>query len=198
MGDGESKGDQSQIAVRVRVVCAITQPTRRVTRLGRRDASPFAPAAITGGRSSLRMAAASSECFQFSDISRRIRKLHKREYIVYSLHSWYYTFCMYIICPAVTRPPSIPMTSAPTGTQSRLHPLRHVSMSLVADLNSPPIQKIRTEEDVHVWKTTTGYRDYGLFLRRLTESVVGYSLPWSSQSPSTVRRRSISLASMPL
>ena len=41
----------------------------------------------------------------------------------------------------------------------------------------PPQNRIRTEDDVLVWKTTKGYQNYLLFLRRLNESVVGRVLP---------------------
>ncbi|TBU42796.1 Phosphotyrosyl phosphatase activator [Dichomitus squalens] len=40
-----------------------------------------------------------------------------------------------------------------------------------------PLLRIKTDEDVQLWKFTRGYQDYGLFLRRLAESVVGFNLP---------------------
>ncbi|OAX41909.1 Phosphotyrosyl phosphatase activator, partial [Rhizopogon vinicolor AM-OR11-026] len=40
-----------------------------------------------------------------------------------------------------------------------------------------PELKIRSDQDVEVWKSTRGYADYLLFLHRLSESVVGYMLP---------------------
>ena len=66
-----------------------------------------------------------------------------------------------------------------TSAQSVLLPLRHADVASVPNL---PVlsQKIRTEEDVYAWRRTRGYGDYGLFLRRLNESVVGYFLPWTS------------------
>lgn len=58
-------------------------------------------------------------------------------------------------------------------------PLRQVPIGELAKLPLPR-QVIKTEDDVHAWKLTRGYQDYGLFLRRLNESVVGHFLPWSS------------------
>ncbi|KAI0703840.1 hypothetical protein BC835DRAFT_1317809 [Cytidiella melzeri] len=72
------------------------------------------------------------------------------------------------------------MAAMPAGPQS----LRYVSIDDVAQLASVPSQTIRTDEDLERWRTTTGYRDYVVFLRRLNESVVGQTLPWSSSSPS--------------
>ncbi|GBE90054.1 Serine/threonine-protein phosphatase 2A activator 1 [Sparassis crispa] len=61
---------------------------------------------------------------------------------------------------------------------SDLPPLRHIAIAELrrADI---PTKKIHTDEDLVFWKTTRGYQDYGLFLRRLNESVVGYTLPWT-------------------
>ncbi|KII84348.1 hypothetical protein PLICRDRAFT_57753 [Plicaturopsis crispa FD-325 SS-3] len=64
-----------------------------------------------------------------------------------------------------------------------LPPLRHVAD--VARLPTVPVLKIHTDRDVETWKRTRGYQDYGLFLRRLTNSVVGYQLPWTNPSPSS-------------
>ncbi|KAK1219461.1 Serine/threonine-protein phosphatase 2A activator 1 [Marasmius sp. AFHP31] len=47
-----------------------------------------------------------------------------------------------------------------------------------------PTQKIRSDQDIEIWRSTRSYRDYSIFLRRLNESVVGFNLPWSSQHPS--------------
>lgn len=66
-----------------------------------------------------------------------------------------------------------------TSDQRSLLPLRLVDITTVASL-PVPTQKIKTEEDVEVWRLTRGYGDYALFLRRLNESVVGSFLPWSS------------------
>ena len=63
------------------------------------------------------------------------------------------------------------MTTKPT-----LRDLRQISLSNLDDLKSPE-QKIRYDEDVAHWKNTVGYQDYQLFLRRLNESVVGYTVP---------------------
>ncbi|PCH42685.1 PTPA-domain-containing protein [Wolfiporia cocos MD-104 SS10] len=60
-----------------------------------------------------------------------------------------------------------------------LPPLRQVFIQdLPAD--NTPATRIRTDEDLEAWKDTRGYQDYGLFIRRLTESVVGYFLPWTN------------------
>ncbi|KAH9948579.1 Phosphotyrosyl phosphatase activator [Amylocystis lapponica] len=59
-----------------------------------------------------------------------------------------------------------------------LPPLRHIPVSDL-HLDDVPTTKIRQDEDVEFWKTTRAYQDYGLFLRRLNESVVGCSLPWT-------------------
>lgn len=69
--------------------------------------------------------------------------------------------------------------------QPDLPPLKQVS---VADLPTMalPTLKIRTDEDVSVWRESEAYRDYGAFLRRLSESVVGHALPWISPAPSKV------------
>lgn len=74
------------------------------------------------------------------------------------------------------------MAATEAGHQS----LRHISIDAVAQLRSTPTQKIRTDEDLDLWRTTTGYRDFAVFLRRLSESVVGYTLPWSPPSQSEV------------
>ncbi|PPQ83972.1 hypothetical protein CVT25_000518 [Psilocybe cyanescens] len=64
--------------------------------------------------------------------------------------------------------------------------LREILLSEVSGFQSPPSLKIRTDDDVEHWKTTQSYIDYGIFLRRLNESVVGHFLPWEpeNQSPS--------------
>ncbi|KZT73453.1 Phosphotyrosyl phosphatase activator [Daedalea quercina L-15889] len=59
-----------------------------------------------------------------------------------------------------------------------LPPLRAVDVQELVKLDLPTT-KIRTDEDVGYWKTTRGYQDFGLFLRRLNESVVGYDLPYT-------------------
>jgi serine/threonine-protein phosphatase 2A activator len=69
-----------------------------------------------------------------------------------------------------------------------LLPLRQVSLSDLARLEDLPVPRIRVDGDVDEWRNTVGYRDFGLFLRRLNESVVGYDLPTDESSvPSQVR-----------
>lgn len=51
-----------------------------------------------------------------------------------------------------------------------------VSLSTLSQI-SPPTPKIHTDEDVAAWQRTSGYQIYGLFLRRLNDSVVGHELP---------------------
>lgn len=64
--------------------------------------------------------------------------------------------------------------------EDNLPPLPKVSIPNADRLEAPSL-KIRTEEDVTTWKSTKGYQNYMLFLRRLSESVVGRSLPQSEQ-----------------
>ncbi|KAH8118174.1 Phosphotyrosyl phosphatase activator [Phellopilus nigrolimitatus] len=64
--------------------------------------------------------------------------------------------------------------------EDNLPPLPKVSIPNTDRLEAPSL-KIRTEEDVTTWKSTKGYQNYMLFLRRLSESVVGRSLPQSEQ-----------------
>ncbi|KLO17362.1 PTPA-domain-containing protein [Schizopora paradoxa] len=48
-----------------------------------------------------------------------------------------------------------------------------------------PSLKIRSDEDLVAWKSTMGYRNYMLFLHRLTDSVVGWDIPrLSDEDPS--------------
>ncbi|KIY62162.1 Phosphotyrosyl phosphatase activator [Cylindrobasidium torrendii FP15055 ss-10] len=54
--------------------------------------------------------------------------------------------------------------------------LRHITPAQLAELAAPS-SKIQSDDDVQAWKTTRGYADYALFLRRLTRSVVGQSFP---------------------
>ena len=67
-------------------------------------------------------------------------------------------------------------------TQITLRDLRQISLSDLVDTVKSPEQKIRYDEDVAYWKHTIGYQDYQLFLRRLNESVVGYTVPRASDS----------------
>lgn len=64
--------------------------------------------------------------------------------------------------------------------------IRYIPIAEVAAFSERPVTKIRTDEDVDYWKTTRGYQDYGLFLRRLNESVVDHYLPWTGLAPSPV------------
>ncbi|KAH0833365.1 hypothetical protein J3R83DRAFT_12466 [Lanmaoa asiatica] len=67
-------------------------------------------------------------------------------------------------------------------TQSILRDLRQISLSDIVNTAKLPELKIRYDEDVTYWKHTIGYLDYQLFLRRLNESVVGYTVPCVSDS----------------
>ena len=69
----------------------------------------------------------------------------------------------------------------------QLPPLREIRLSDVLT-RAPPTPKIKTEEDLEIWKTTRSYSDLGLFLQRLDEAVVGHYLPFTPQSPSQVNR----------
>ncbi|KAG2341177.1 Phosphotyrosyl phosphatase activator [Suillus weaverae] len=57
---------------------------------------------------------------------------------------------------------------------TRLLPLRQIDLPI---LQVPPELKIRTDQDVEVWKSTKGYADYLLFLHRLSDAVVDHMLP---------------------
>ena len=63
--------------------------------------------------------------------------------------------------------------------------LRKISLTQVSKFD-PPTLKIKADDDVEYWKTTQSYIDYRIFLRRLNESVVGYSLPWKPNTHSQV------------
>lgn len=89
-------------------------------------------------------------------------------------------------------------------TAADLPPLRHVSVNDLSP-DDTPTPKIRTDEDLEMWKATRGYQDYGLFLRRLTQAVVGCPLPWTepvgevsgtlsfvSEFPNSIRSRQLS------
>lgn len=70
--------------------------------------------------------------------------------------------------------------------QKNLPELREIPLAEVSSFKSPPSLKIRTDDDVEYWKTTQPYLDYGIFLRRLNESVVGFALPWEPENQSPV------------
>lgn len=65
-------------------------------------------------------------------------------------------------------------------------PLRHIAVDSLTNLKGKPTLLIRTDEDVLLWRMTQGYQDFGLFLRRLSESVVGHFLPWVSPNVNEV------------
>ncbi|KAG9316112.1 hypothetical protein JVU11DRAFT_3786 [Chiua virens] len=69
-------------------------------------------------------------------------------------------------------------------TQPTLRDLRQISLLGLVDTVKSPEQKIRYDEHVVHWKQTTGYHDYQLFLRRLNESVVGYTVSRAPDSDS--------------
>lgn len=48
------------------------------------------------------------------------------------------------------------------------------------DILETPTSRVRTDNDVLAWKSTRGYQNYLLFLRRLSVSVIGHALPQSS------------------
>ncbi|KAG2115014.1 hypothetical protein DEU56DRAFT_841546 [Suillus clintonianus] len=76
---------------------------------------------------------------------------------------------------ALLRTTNTPTTvDMPLNSQMRLLPLRQIELPL---LQAIPELKIRSDQDVEVWKSTKGYADYLLFLRRLSEAVVDYTLP---------------------
>ncbi|KAF8885483.1 hypothetical protein BD779DRAFT_676403 [Infundibulicybe gibba] len=62
--------------------------------------------------------------------------------------------------------------------------LRRISLAEISPSGPFPAPKIQTDDDLARWRTTQSYRDYQLFLRRLNESVIGYSLPWHPESQS--------------
>lgn len=90
-----------------------------------------------------------------------------------------------IFTPALYR-----VTRSSTMAAQVTPPLLNIPVESLTKLSTTPSQKIRLDEDLDVWRTTTAYHDYSIFLRRLNESVVGYFLPWSSHTPSQVRTRS--------
>ncbi|KDR78541.1 hypothetical protein GALMADRAFT_243948 [Galerina marginata CBS 339.88] len=76
---------------------------------------------------------------------------------------------------------------------NNLKQLRSVSIAEVIHLDSLPSLKIKFDEDVEYWEASQSYIDYGTFLRRLNESVVGYSLPWEPQSRSQAVEKVLAL-----
>lgn len=78
----------------------------------------------------------------------------------------------------------------------QLPPLREIPLSDLLN-KATPVPKIKTEEDVELWKTTRSYSDLGLFLQRLNEAVVGHYLPFTPQSPSQVNRSMFATPKVP-
>ena len=78
---------------------------------------------------------------------------------------------------------------AASASASSVAPLPELRAIAVESLDPAdvPVLRIRTDEDVLAWKRTRGYQDYGLFLRRLAESVVGCMLPHDVPNPDQVR-----------
>ena len=78
---------------------------------------------------------------------------------------------------------------AASASASSVAPLPELRAIAVESLDPAdvPVLRIRTDEDVLAWKRTRGYQDYGLFLRRLAESVVGRMLPHDVPNPDQVR-----------
>jgi serine/threonine-protein phosphatase 2A activator len=65
--------------------------------------------------------------------------------------------------------------------------LRQVKLEEIAQLGElRPSLMIKFEEDVAKWKTTQSYQDYGIFLQKLSDSVVNVYLPWSPEVPAEV------------
>lgn len=75
--------------------------------------------------------------------------------------------------------------------------LRHVQVSSL-DPADIPVLRIKTDDDVQAWKHTRGYQNYGLFLRRLAESVVGHTLPYVDPEPDQVRLLAFALSFPPI
>ena len=70
---------------------------------------------------------------------------------------------------------------------SGLPPLRAVDVASLRR-DDRPVLRIKTDDDVDAWKRTRGYHDYGLFLRRLADAVVGHALPHAAPEPDKVCR----------
>ena len=81
------------------------------------------------------------------------------------------------------------MAASASASAPSVAPLPELRAIAVESLDPAdvPVLRIRTDEDVLAWKRTRGYQDYGLFLRRLAESVVGRTLPYSTPDPDQVR-----------
>ncbi|PIL28105.1 hypothetical protein GSI_09756 [Ganoderma sinense ZZ0214-1] len=81
----------------------------------------------------------------------------------------------------VAAPGAEPDAGSGSGSMS-LPELRAIAVESLDPADVPTL-RIKTDDDVRAWKLTRGYHDYGLFLRRLAESVVGCTLPHDVPSP---------------
>ncbi|KAL4263905.1 Serine/threonine-protein phosphatase 2A activator [Pleurotus pulmonarius] len=70
------------------------------------------------------------------------------------------------------------------ASQAALPDLRRIDITSLKGMPKPA-QKIRFDSDVEVWRSTRSYRDYSLFLHRLTEAVVGQYLPVTNPTQSS-------------
>jgi hypothetical protein len=59
-------------------------------------------------------------------------------------------------------------------------PLRQIPLQDLPNLPLPA-HKIRTDADVHTWKSTQGYKDYAAFVGIVNECVVGVHMPWDDE-----------------
>lgn len=62
---------------------------------------------------------------------------------------------------------------------NNIRELRSVSIEELRTME-PPAPRIKLDEDMENWKQSQSFLDYGIFLYRLNESVVGHTLPHSS------------------
>lgn len=78
--------------------------------------------------------------------------------------------------------------SAPDDTMASesISSIRYISPEDLVALQAWPTPKIQTDADVEAWKQSQGYSDYSIFLRWLSEAVVGYSLPRTNNDQSEV------------
>jgi hypothetical protein len=58
----------------------------------------------------------------------------------------------------------------------QIPPLPSISLSTL-DALEPPVTRIKTDDDVETWRTTSGYQNLLLFIHHLSNSVVGHDLP---------------------
>lgn len=80
-------------------------------------------------------------------------------------------------------------SSLPTATMTNERSLPDFPQIPLSSLPQPllsPVPAIKSEEDVHIWHKTRGYRNYGLFIRRLNEAVVGHELGEAGEDHSQV------------